>query len=148
MLFDNEYRMLYIKNELGEEMSLKDLVAEMLGSDQVDIEQMRNHVVEEAQTFWETKEINTIYIPNYFIVDGHVYQTVDHDDDPQVNYDEKLIFIRKDSDNSVNQEDFCKLSLEILAYHLDMSISKQKLDQLGASFFRMMRTNSCFTGDR
>lgn len=146
LFFDSEYRILNVKNESGEDMSLQDLVQEMMESDKDQIEKIKNYVIQEAKTYWETKLIQTIEIPNTIIFDGHVYTVFHSEDEAEVDYDEKIIFCDR-SGSSEAQERFCQLLTEIVAYHEDLVVSQKALERLGKGVFRMLRMNSCFTGD-
>ena len=59
MFFDSTYRLLYLLNEYGEPMSLKDMMTAILEDDRVSGKNLQKHLIEEARTFWETKLIRT-----------------------------------------------------------------------------------------
>jgi hypothetical protein len=146
LFFDSEYRFLFIKNEDNEEMSLKNLITELLEDDRANIDNIKKHVINNARTFWETKLVRTLYIPDSFIYDGHVY-IVHHIDepDPHIDFEKKEIFINKKED-SENELQFLQTALSVVFYHEDIASTQKKIDQLGRALFRMLKINSCFTG--
>lgn len=147
MLFDSDYRFLCIKNDEEECMTLKELVGEVLETGSVETDKLKNYLVDESVRFWETKVLRTVYIPDSLIVDGHVYSVIHtEDDDPSINYEDKMIYINKKSDNSDNQEAFVLLVAEAIAYHNELTIAQKTLRKFGSSLFRCLRINSCFTG--
>lgn len=90
MFFDSEFRFLHIQDGFGENISLKELIQEILSDDRFDLKKIQEHVIEEAREFWETKLIRTIYIPDSFVYDGHVYKIKHHDDgDPLIDYEKE-----------------------------------------------------------
>lgn len=148
LFFDSKFRLLSVKNEDGKDMSLKDMLRSMTELDKFSVQKLKQYVIDEARKFWENKTINTIQIPDTVIVDGHVYSVFSaEEDDPYIDFDEHLIFVDKHSEKSENQEAFMKQLLEIAAYHEELQISKVNLEKLGRIMFRIMRMNSCFTGE-
>jgi len=146
MLFDSSYRFLYVRNELDEEMSLKEMVSFLLNDDRVKIDNLKNHVIQEAQAFWETKLVRTLYIPDSFIYDGHVYK-VEHrkDTDSEIDFENKTIFINKKR-GSEGELQFFEVAINIAFYHEDIVTNKSTRDLITKSLFRMLKMNSCFTG--
>jgi len=146
MLFDSSYKFLYVRNELDEEMSLKEMVSFLLNDDRVKIDNLKNHVIREAQAFWETKLVRTLYIPESFIYDGHVYK-VQHrkDTDSEIDFENKTIFINKNR-GSEGELQFFEVAINIAFYHEDIVTNKSTRDLITKSLFRMLKMNSCFTG--
>ena len=149
MFFDSEYMMLHLQNGDGSFMSLEDFLKEALNTDRIDIEKLKKHVVKESRAFWETKLVNTIYIPDNVIYDGHVYATLhsEETEDPVLDLDRKTILLNKDHENSENQEKFITALVKIALYHEDIAISQAKIDSIGKSLFKLLRMNACFIGD-
>jgi hypothetical protein len=148
MFFDSEFRLLHVKNDNGEFMSLKDMVSSILDDDRLQMEKMKEHLVVEARSFWETKMVNTIYIPDSFIYDGHVY-SIEHseEEDIEIDFDLKTITLNKNIKNSENQQRFVESTVKVVCYHEDLAISQANLDKIGKGIFKMLRINSCFSGD-
>lgn len=147
MFFDSAYKMIAFKNDDDEDMSLEDFIKRVLESERVDLDRLRDHVINQAVEYWETKDIRTVVIPSSVYVNGHVYQTSHHEDDYKVDYDEKVIYLNRDDSNSENQEGFVAAVHEIVCYHEDITISKQQREQLSRAWFRVLRVNNCFVGD-
>ena len=146
MLFDGHFRFMYLKNDYGEEMSLKDLVTFLLSDDRGDLEKLKSHVIEEARIFWETKLVRTLYIPDSFIYDGHVYK-VYHTEDPDttLDLDEKIIHMNKQG-GSESEQEFLNTAVKIMYHHEDIASNKETREKLGKALFRLLKMNSCFTG--
>jgi hypothetical protein len=140
--------MLHLTNDMGEEMNLKDMITQLLDDDRANLDKMKSHVIEEARTFWETKLVKTLYIPKSFIYDGHVY-AVEHTEelDPKIDFEKKVITLNRKEEDSENQERFVLVALQVMLYHEDIGISQKNIETLGKALFRMLRINSCFTGD-
>jgi len=146
LFFDGDFKFLHIENDEGGSMSLKDLVTTLLEDDRADVKKLKEHLVSEATSFWETKLVRTLYIPDSFIYDGHVYMVKHTDDpDPYVDFDTKEIYINKHND-SENELKFVQISLKVLFYHEEIASTPKKIEQLGKALFRMLKINSCFTG--
>lgn len=148
MFFDSDFRLLHLKNEDGDFMSLKDMISSILEDDRLEMEKMKEHVVGEARSFWETKIINTIYIPESFVYDGHVYSVLHSDEeDAEIDFDLKTITLNKNIKDSENQQRFVESAVKVICYHEDLAISQANLNKVGKGIFKMLRINSCFSGD-
>ena len=147
MFFDKEFKMLYLHDDDGGEMSLKTFLTTLMNDDRIDITKIKEHVISEARAFWETKLVNTLYIPDSFVYDGHVYSVVHHDDpDPRIDFEAKFIYVDKDSDNTDNQERFIQTALLVVFYHEEITLAGTKTSQIGKAIFKMLKMNSCFIG--
>jgi hypothetical protein len=148
MFFDSEYRMMHVKNEFGEDMSIKDLVSTLLESDQNDIKRLQNHVIDEALVFWKAKQVSTIDIPDTVVVDGHVYYIHHTTEDGYVIKPEtKTVTLNKDSSNSENEQNFVNALMELAVRHSGADISTEDRGKLSDTWFRVLRLNNCFVGD-
>ena len=147
MLFDKHYRFLYLKNEEGEDMSLRDMLANLLSNKNTDVNKLKNYAIEESIKFWETKLIRTIYIPSTIIIDGHVYR-VEHTDSPdwEIDFKEKIVRTDKTEDQE-HEARFIEAITAVMAYHADIKIKQDDLEALGKTLFRTLKMNTCFTGD-
>ena len=148
MFFDSDFKFLHVQGPEGNFMSLKDLISSILEDDRLEMEKIKEHVIEEARAFWEIKMVNTLYIPDSFIYDGHVY-AVHHseEEDVSIDLDAKIICLNKDIKDSENQQRFMEASVKIICYHEDITISQKNISQIGKGIFKMLRINSCFSGE-
>ena len=144
MLFDDTFEFMYLKNEYGDHMSLPDLLSNFISEKNMNLEKLRAHVINDAKLFWENKLLNVLDIPESFIYDGHVYDTVHTEEDCKIDYSNKKIHIDKENSNSDNQQVFIKAAVEIMLYHEEIPIAKKNIDILAKGFFRMLKVNSCF----
>lgn len=148
MFFDSEYSFMYVKDGEDNMMSLKDLVYELMGDDRVQVDKIKDHVIDNARAFWQNKFINTIDIPDSLIFDGHVYSVYHTDDNDEANIDfkNKTLTVNKNSSCSENQQQFIQMCMKIMCYHEEYKISASLIDKLGNSVFKLMKMNSCFVG--
>jgi len=144
MLFDDSFEFLYLRNENGENMSFREMLSYFISEKNMDLQKLRLHLIKEAKTFWENKLLNVLEVPQSFIYDGHVYDTVHSLEESSVDYVEKIIYINKENDNSDTQQAFIKCAVEIMLYHEEIPISGKNIEKLAKAFFRMLRVNSCF----
>lgn len=149
MFFDSEYMMLHLQNGDGSFMSLKDFLGEVLGNQNLEIEKIKQHVISESRAFWETKMLSTVYIPDNVVFDGHVYSICKVEDleEPEIDFDTKIIKINPDSDNTDNQENFIISLIKIILYHQEIALSQQKITAIGKGVFKLLRMNACFITD-
>lgn len=147
LLFDSNYRFLYLKNEMGEEMSLKDMVAFLLDNNRIEIDRLKQHVIDSSRKFWETKIIHTLYIPATFVYDGHVYIVHHTDDSPDsIDFDNKKIILNQRR-TSESEERFMQLALQVALHHEELKVDNEMAKKIGKAIFKMLKINSCFTGD-
>lgn len=143
MFFDSDYAMLYVMDSSGEPLTLKTLVQELIEDDTVDLEKVKQYVVDEAYNYWENREMNTLFIPDSFVFQGHVYSIFQTEDEPHIDFNSKVIHTCKE-DTTENQEKFMQLIAQVIFYHEDIPMAGQKLDRIGKSIFQALRMNSCF----
>lgn len=151
MLFDSDYRALNIKNSKGEDMSLKELIELALDKDSVSPKQLKDFkasVIQQALDFWENKDLNTLYIPKTFIIDGHAYRVIQEPDaDPyEIDFEEKIIFLAGDFESSTTHETFTHVIMSLIMHHNDVSITAKNLDAISKTLFRTLKMNSSFLG--
>ena len=145
MLFDDTFEFMYLKNDLGDDMSLPDLLSNFISEKNMDLEKLTNARNKRSKNcFGKINFLNVLEIPESFIYDGHVYDTIHTDDECKVDYISKSIHIDKDNSNSDTQQVFIKAAVEIMLYHEEIPIAKKNIDILAKGFFRMLKVNSCF----
>jgi hypothetical protein len=151
MLFDETYQMLpEWVNDDDEPMSLKDIAKIGAERGNVDIDKLREHVLAEAETFWDDQNLEVVEIPKFLIVDGHTYHVLRYvkagttRTTVTVDLEKKLIIIPDDKLNTSTQEQFAEATLEILFHHNKVKLPKGASERLGRSFFRLLRQNDCF----
>ena len=112
-------------------------------TNKVEMQKMKDHLIEESRKYWENKLINTLYIPESLIYNGHVYKILHTEEDPFVDYDEKSIYINKKPD-SENQIDFFLKMIEVAFYHENIKVKKTDLEKISKVIFSLLRLNGCF----
>ena len=147
MFFDSEYRMLKVKDETGEDMSLKELLTTCISNDLASPEALKSHLISETLKFWTEKDVTTVYIPDSFVVEGHPYRVFHREDiDYHIDYDDKIVYLNRDEADTENQERFVIAMVETLLYHTELPVSKKDLPALAKAFYRLMKFNDCFVG--
>jgi hypothetical protein len=147
MFFDDTYLFGSIPNEDGFDMSFIDMLKTTLKTEHVDINKIRDHVIVEASSFWDTKVIKTVDIPSTLQVNGHVYN-IEHTEDSgsyTVDYDEKILTLNRLPD-STNEETFVEAVFEIVLYHESIPMKTNHIDKLSKAWFRTLKLNNCFNG--
>ena len=148
MLFDDTYRFEHFTNGYEDKCSLEDMLMVSTERENVDIDKFRKWVIERAKANMEKKDIVTVNIPDTLFIDGHVYEVI-HDDESDhfsIDFEEKVIVMNKSVDNSDNQEHFVLAAFEITLYHQDTRMSAAARKNLAKTWFRVLRSNSCFRG--
>ncbi len=150
MLFDPEWRFMHLENEDGDKMNLQMMLTGILGKENLDVRLLQNRLISDAETFWMNKNLHTIKIPEVVVIDGHIY-SVFHSMDVEghhIEYDSKEIHLNKDTADSENQEEFCRMLVELVAHHTEVRMPGAQLDKFARGFFRLLRMNDCFVGDK
>ncbi len=147
MFFNSEYSMLLVPDKNGEPTTLKSLVNQLLDGDKVNLDKIRNYVIQQAYEYWNNRELNVLVIPESFIYQGHVYQVYhsEEEDEFEIDFEKKIITLNKHTDTS-NQEKFIKAVTQIIFYHDDITLAQTKIDQIGKGIFQALRMNACFIG--
>jgi hypothetical protein len=148
MLFDETFQFLSIYNDDGQHMSFPEMLQELFAHS-VDIEKLQTYLVTTAKTHWENRTVQTIKIPENVIIDGHCYVVnQETEEEPHISFDEKIIKLDKNQQDTYNQEEFCRLLVQIVCMHEEIPMSKSNMDKLGRGLFRLLRLNDCFNGER
>lgn len=142
LIFDPEYRLAGVQNELGEETSLDDLVTHILNGATADPEELQQYVVDQAKRFWERKKLHVIDIPETLIMDGAVYEVVQSEQEPWVDHDDHTIYCDKQTPSRANEETFVVLATEVMTKQA--SIPCKDPAKLGKAFYRLLRMNNSF----
>lgn len=147
MFFDETFQFLQITNDDGQHMGFQEMLTELFAHT-VPIKRLQEYLVTTAKEHWEGRALNTIKIPENVIMDGHCYVVNQEvDEEPHIKFDEKIILLDKTQTDSYNQEEFCRLLIQIVCLHEEVPMSKSNMDKLGRGLFRMLRLNDCFTGN-
>ena len=147
LLFDSSYRMLHVKDEYGQDLSLKDLITSLMKDDRNDLTKLRNHAIEQACEFWENKFIRTLEIPRNFVCNGHVY-TVHHNDEEGylIDFCKKEIYLDKQCGSS-SEEMFLTAIFQIVLKHENILLGSKEIEnKIASGIFKILKVNSCFTG--
>lgn len=142
MFFDPDYRFGFIQNDEDTDMSLEDFLIDALDTQRVDTDKLRSYVAESAAEYWREKSMDTIFIPDMFCVEGHVYDVVHKPEgDYFFDYEAKELHINKKQE-SKNEQDFVLAMCEALCYHLDLRISKRNREEISKGLYRLLKVNN------
>lgn len=144
LLWDPEYE-LNIEDEEGQPVTLRKLAMAASDRENVDLDKLRSYILAESTNYWNNKDVKTINIPEDVIIEGHAY-SVFQADDAKIDYDEKTIYLDKQS--PIAEEQFMQLLLELSCYHADIRTSTKARKDLGKALYRLLRINSCFVGEQ
>jgi len=143
LLWNTDY-LLDIKNAEGTFLDLEALSLAASGRENVDLEPLRQYLVEESVRYWDEKDLKTVEIPADVVVEGHVYH-VEQASSTSVEYDTKTIYLDKQS--PLAEEQFMQIVVELGCYHGDIRTSAKARKDLGKALYRILRINDCFTGN-
>ncbi len=143
MFFSKDFSFLYFKNEEGEHMTIQDMLKRIMKTNKVEMQKMKDHLIKESREYWEDKLINTLYIPESLIYNGHVYKILHTEEDSSIDYEEKTIYVNKKPD-SENQIDFFLKAIEVSFYHEEIKVKKSDLEKISKTLFSLLRLNGCF----
>jgi len=148
MLFDDTYRFEQFENEYENKCSLEDMLKISTSRENVDIDKFRSWLIKRAKGNMEKKDITTVDIPDTLFIDGHIYEVLHDDqaDDFSIDFEEKIIVMNKSTENSDHQEHFVCAAFEATLYHQDTRMSASTRKNLAKTWFRVLRSNSCFRG--
>jgi len=135
---------LQIEDDEGNEMTLEALCKAASDRENVDVEALRSYLLEQSTTYWREKQVKTIDIPEDVVIDGHVYQ-VQHAESTEIDYDSKIIYLDKAGPTA--EEEFMRAMVELTCHHSEIKTSAKARRELGKSLYRLLRINSCFTGE-
>lgn len=135
---------LSIADEEGKPIGLQALA--MLASDRenVNLRKLRSYLISESIAYWNQKQVRTISIPQDVTIEGHIY-SVHQADDSDLDFDNKIVYLDKLAANA--EEQFMQLLLDLTCHHSEIKTSAKTRAELGTAIYRLLRINSCFTGD-
>jgi hypothetical protein len=145
MLFDETYLAMKLHTPEGDPMSLKDILEGAQPNNVININDIREKVIEEAASFWSAADVQTLDIPEFLAFRGHVYNVYDQPDTSTVDFVEKTIY-QDQSKGSTSQQEFVARAMEVAAHHTEAKISQAALASLATAWFEILRMNNCFAG--
>lgn len=140
----NDGHTLAIEDAEGNFTTLATLCAAAADRENADVENLRAYLLAESKAYWKEKQVRTIEIPEDVVVEGHAYR-VQHQQDPEIDFDEKIIYLNKESPTA--EEQFMQLVLDLTCHHNEIKTSVKARKELGKSLYRILKLNSCFVGD-
>lgn len=146
MFFDPEYRFSLLKNDEEQDMSIEDLVSTIADNDIFDMKTLQNWVVAEADTYWSTKNMPIMRIPDTIQVFGHIYEVEHREDeeDYELDLDIKKVYLNKSNEFPVFQKIFLIAVLQIICHHKELKISVTNLRNLASGLHTVLTMNECF----
>ena len=154
MFFDSTYLFEHLLDEEGIPMSPKDLFNTALDTNNFNAKTNQKNIIKQSLAYWKEKHMDTIHIPDIFVINGKNYHVQDVKDCSLltmsttpvpyvIDYDESTVFIDKDNTNA-NEEKFILAVTEIICYEKDIIISKVKREQFASALYDTLKINNCF----
>lgn len=143
LLWDNEYA-LDIQDAEGLNMNLSSLCEAAADRDNVSIKSLRKYLIQQSQEYWEEKPVKTLEIPEDVVIEGHAYQ-VRQADTTEIDFENKIISMDKLS--PIAEEEFMRAMVDLTCHHGEIKTSGKARKELGKALYRLLRINSCFTGE-
>lgn len=144
LLWDDQFE-LDITDEEGDPMTLRTLAMAASDRENVDLERLRSYLIEQSVTYWSEKKVKTVDIPEDVVIEGHAY-SVEQAASPSICFDTKTI--RLDKQGPTAEEQFMQLMIELSCHHGEIRTSAKARRELGKVLYRLLRINSCFTGEQ
>ncbi len=146
-IFDDEYRLAVLQNGFNEDISVPELLAEIMDAEEMDMTEFRAYVVREANKYWEEKQMSVLdNIPDTVFISGHTFTMVQDEDVKTflVNHDEKTISLNKKA-TLKNQQNFLHALIYTSALLRDLNITTSVVSTLSKDLFQMLKTNNAFS---
>jgi hypothetical protein len=152
-LWDDDFTFAEFKNEKGEDMSFKEVLAARFGIEnlsiseihKIDLGPIQAECIQEAKEYWLDKCLQVVELPDFLIFDGRSFSVWKSDDEePHVDYKAMVIYVNPIEDEREMSEQFLQLSLEIAAYYRELKINKETLGEFSKAAYDLLRMNACF----
>lgn len=138
-LFDDTYQSMKIKTPEGESMTLRELLAYVYPDMHIDIEEMRENILNQAIEHWTVPKTRVIAIPEYVILGGKVFSVIPGDQ-YELDMDANLIIIPQ----KFNDSDFIEILMQITLQQADVKLSTSATKRLASKWYELLRMNNCF----
>jgi len=143
LLWDDDC-VLNIQDAEGLDMNLSSLCEAASDRDNVDIKNLRKYLIKQSQEYWKEKPVKTVEIPEDVVIEGHAYQ-VQQAEDTEIDFENKIILLDKLSPTA--EEEFMRAMVDLTCHHGEIKTSGKARKELGKALYRLLRINSCFTGE-
>jgi hypothetical protein len=145
-LFDDEFELAYLPNGTNGNMSVHELLCEVLDTDSPNIEMLRNYAVKTTKEYWEGRKLAVLdHIPDTVCVSGrtfnvhHAYIT-----GYDIDIDENTITLDKENSEE-NQKNFLQAMLEAILLLQDLEFKRSILKVLAKDLHWVLKVNNCFS---
>lgn len=146
LFWDEDYELNILDDE-SKFHTLKTLCMAASGRENIEVDNLKRAIVAQSKDYWKKKSMNTINIPEQFVVGGHVYDVEHHEGETaSVDYETKTIVM--DTENETAEEQFLKAVLNIACHTYEIRASASARRQIGEALFQMMKVNNCFVGEQ
>lgn len=145
-IFDPEYRFAFIKNDENQDISMAEVIGEILGSEQAPIQDLQKYAVERARDYWEQKTVPNVLdtIPDTVFIAGHTFN-IEHAHIKRftIDPDTKTITLDK-KPTQENQRNFLEAVLSAIVLVLDMNLKASVVRELTKALYTVLKVNDCF----
>lgn len=151
-LWDADYTFAEFKNEAGQDISFRELMALRFGLEELSKEEihkinlgpLQDECIKEAKDYWIDKNLDVVEVPDFLIFDGRAFSVWRTDKESNIDYKGMIINLEDSDDEREIGERFLRLAMEIAAYYRDLKIKPENLDGLSSAWYDLMRLNGCF----
>lgn len=142
-LFDSTFLFSTFKTEENQDMSMQDLLDICMSDDTMKLPVLQKYCVTAAHDFWKERPLNTLKVTDDVTFDGHSYHVFHSEDETYIDFDDQIIYCNK-KDSTLHQEQFMKLLMQLVAFHLELKVPQKTLIEFGGAVFRLLRMNDAF----
>lgn len=142
MFFDENFRFesfTSIENEIP--LSTEDMLCIMVNSNEVNMKETRQHVIDESINYWWTKNFHDIKVPSKIVVYGKTW-FVHNAQKQHIDYDKNQIYLPLKSNKA--DRVFFDCILKIILAEANLNISDKDFKKLHKIFYLFLKVNNAF----
>lgn len=147
-LFDPTYELEYVDNDTHGQMTVKELLTEILNADEdyPAVQKIQEFAISETKEYWQDRKMAVLdHIPDTVCISGKTFN-VQHSyiTGYVVNVDELTIQLDK-KNSALNQENFFQAVLEAVVLVADLPMKKTLLKLFSKELFWLLKVNNFFS---
>ncbi len=147
-LFDDTYTLENIKNGFNEDMSVPDLISEVMDTDKPNMKRLRQYAINQTKEYWENKNMPVIdHIPDTVCISGETYMVQHaHISSFAIDHEAKTIVLDKHTSDT-NKTNFLKACMTVIIEQEDLSnakITAAAVSKLTKALAWLLKVNNCF----
>lgn len=151
-LWDVDYTFTEFKNEKGEDMTFRQIMAQRFGLEElskdeihkINLGPLQDECINEAKQYWLDKMLKVVTVPDFLIFDGRAFSVWRHEEETKVDYENMIIYLEDNLEDREMNEIFISKTMEIAAYYRDIKIKEDVLLDFSKAWYDILRMNGCF----